>query len=169
MTQEQMQESDICGAPTTNGGECTNKAESCPWHDEDGNRTDKQTGRKGKYNEETVEKILEAARNGLPLKSCARAGGITQKTFYQWMDRKSEFSKKVKSARAEAEQDLAKEARKKDPRYVLTRSFKWDKPSADTVINNQMSQKQSQQQSTREKLAQYYQEKQEEENTDEQD
>ena len=138
---------EICGAETNAGGECKNPAESCPWHDEDGNRTDVETGRKGKYNEETVEKIIEAAKEGLPLKGCARAGGIDQSTLYEWLndDRKQEFSSRLKSARAKAEKKLAKEARKKDPRYLLTRSFKWDKPSADTEVNvqNQMAQKQN--------------------------
>lgn len=166
--QQQTQE-EICGAPTTDGGECTNNAESCPWHDENGNRTDKETGRPTKYNEKRVKKMIEAAKKGLPVPSIARAGGINTDTLYEWKERYPEFSERLKQARTEAELKLAEQAQEKDPRYVLTRSFKWDKPSADTVINNQMSQSQSQQQSTREKLAQYYQEKQEEETSDEQD
>ena len=152
----------ICGAETSKGGKCQNKAESCPWHDEDGNTLDNNAGRKGKYSEERVNKILEAAENGLPMRSLARAGAIETSTLYEWMDKYPEFSEQVKEARTKAEMKLAKQARQKDPRYILTRSFKWDKPSADTVINNQMSQSQMQEQSVSDKLAEYYREKMEE-------
>jgi len=141
-----MTDKEICGAETSSGGKCQNPAKSCPWHDENGERTDVETGRKGKYNEETVEAIVEAAKEGLPLRSCARAGNIDESTFYAWMDEKEEFSERVKEARTKAEMKLAKQARKKDPRYILTRSFNWDKPSADTQVNvnNRLAQKQSQ-------------------------
>lgn len=125
----QKEKQEICGAETNNGGTCQNKADSCPWHDEDGNRTDVENGRKGKYNEETISRIVEAAREGLPLKSCARAGNITEETLYTWIDEKDDFSERLNEARSEAERELAKLAREKDPRYILSRSYKWEKPT----------------------------------------
>lgn len=142
--QKQETNSNICGASTTNGGTCQNDAEACPWHDENGERTDTSTGRKTKYNESRVQDIIDAAEDGLPMHSLARAGGISTDTLYTWINDKPEFSERLKQARTKAERRFAKQAAKKDPRYMLTRSFKWDKPSADTVINNRMSQSQGQ-------------------------
>lgn len=157
---------EICGAETNRGGTCQNKAESCPWHNENGERTDVENGRKTKYNEERVQDMVDAAKDGLPMHSIARAGGISVETLYTWMDEKPDFSERLKQARTEAERKLAKEAAKKDPRYMLTRSFKWDKPSADTVINNTMQQSQSQEESFTEALQEAYKEVSEGEKTD---
>jgi len=162
MTQEQMQEPDICGAETTDGGKCTNKADSCPWHDENGDRTDKAPGRPTKYSEKRVKKMIEAAKKGLPVPSIARAGGINTDTLYDWKKKYPEFSERLKQARTEAELKLAEQAQEKDPRYVLTRSFKWDKPSADTVINNQMSQSQKQESNVMQRMQEAYKELEEE-------
>jgi len=163
MSQKQVQkqetsEQEICGAPTTKGGKCSNFAESCPWHDSEGNKLDTDAGRPSKLTPERQERMIEAAETGLPMTGIARAGGIDPSTLYEYMDKYEEFSNKLKEARNKAEMKLAKEAKKKDPRYILTRSFNWDKPSADTVINNNMSQKQSQGQKVLQRMQEAYKE-----------
>jgi len=160
-TQETKNNQEICGAETSRGGTCQNVKDSCPWHNTD---NPPENGRDPKFTEDRKQKMIEAAETGLPMKSIARAGGIDRSTLYRWLDEedKQDFKDRLKQARNKAEQQLAVEARKKDPRYILTRSFKWDKPSADTVINNQMMQSQKQEQSTGDKLADLYKEKMEE-------
>ena len=65
--------------------------------------TDKQkpkVGRKGKYSPELVNELMDFISCGMSNKSACEGAGISEKTFYEWMD-KSEFSKKVNKAHAE--------------------------------------------------------------------
>lgn len=60
--------------------------------------------RKTKYTPETVEKITNAVREGLPFETAAALASIAAGTFYRWMENKSEFCEAVKKAQSEFEQ-----------------------------------------------------------------
>lgn len=76
---------ELCGAPTTKGGECQNTAKSCPWHSDDEEPPD--TGRPSKLSYERQEQIAEAIEQGRSLNSASRMAGITPNTVYNWLDR----------------------------------------------------------------------------------
>lgn len=59
-------------------------------------------GRKTKYTPETVAKIIESVSVGTPHRYAAAYAGISHETFYQWMEKKTEFSDAVKNAEARA-------------------------------------------------------------------
>lgn len=64
----------------------------------------KTPGRKPLYTPERVEAILNALRQGETDKLASKIGGITQTTFYEWINTKPEFAEAVKSAKAEFEE-----------------------------------------------------------------
>ena len=75
---------DICGAETTKGEPCQNKAESCPWHNTD---NPPENGRDSKLTKEREEQIAQAIERGKSINSAARMAGITPQTVYNWLDR----------------------------------------------------------------------------------
>jgi len=75
---------DLCGAPTSKGGECQNPAESCPWH---GTDDPPKNGRPSKLSYDRQEKIATAVEAGKSLTSAARMAGVDRTTVYGWIDR----------------------------------------------------------------------------------
>lgn len=75
---------ELCGAETTNGGTCQNKAGSCPWHNVE-NPPD--NGRPTKLSYERQEKIATALEKGKSLNSAARMAKVDPATVYNWIDR----------------------------------------------------------------------------------
>lgn len=69
----------------------------------------KGTGRPTKFTEQTVNRILEAIRNGLSYRHAVQAAGISYDTFLRWMEKGEnarsgkfrEFFDQVKKAEAE--------------------------------------------------------------------
>jgi hypothetical protein len=61
-------------------------------------------GRKTKYTPETVNKITDAVREGLPFETAAALASISSFTFYDWKAQKPEFSEAIEKARSEFEQ-----------------------------------------------------------------
>lgn len=59
-------------------------------------------GRKSKYTPETVDKLLSVLRAGATIKDACAYVGISQETFFQWVNRKPEFSEAVKKAQSES-------------------------------------------------------------------
>lgn len=55
-------------------------------------------GRKTKYTPETVDKLVMAVKLGAPFNLACNYAGISQDTFYHWMNTKPEFSESIKSA-----------------------------------------------------------------------
>lgn len=55
-------------------------------------------GRKAKYNPERVRTIVDAISSGSYYCDAAKKAGISESTFYEWMQSKAEFSEAVKSA-----------------------------------------------------------------------
>ena len=74
----------------------------------------KKTGRKLKINEEVIEAFLGAIKGGAPIKSACGCAGISETTFYKWMnwadsDRKdastyAQFRDNIKKAQGQAAQ-----------------------------------------------------------------
>ena len=58
-------------------------------------------GRRTKYTPETVDKITQAIRLGATYKLACDYAGISEDTFYQWRNTKSEFSEAIKLAEGE--------------------------------------------------------------------
>lgn len=60
-----------------------------------------KAGRRTKYTPDTIKAILDAIKvGGSDVDACAHAG-ISQDTFYEWMNSKSEFSEQVTRARTD--------------------------------------------------------------------
>lgn len=59
-------------------------------------------GRKTKYTPETVAKIIQAIDMGATFELAAGYGGISTSTFYDWVEKKSEFSDALKLAEGRA-------------------------------------------------------------------
>ena len=59
-----------------------------------------KVGRKSQYTPDRVHKICDAIENGETNKHAAELAGITEKTFYEWCNSKSEFSESVKKAQS---------------------------------------------------------------------
>lgn len=139
----EQQENNICGAETLKGGKCQNPAQSCPWHNENGERTQKSPGRKKKL-PQIKNKLLEAAEKGTTKEGCARYAGIHESTLYDYLNENPEFEQEFKRARAKGEQKLMEKVTEKNPRFVLERSYDYTKSKADTEVNvnNQLAQKQ---------------------------
>lgn len=58
-------------------------------------------GRPTKYTKETIEKVCQGLRQGLTYKYAAEIAGISEKTFYEYMNEFSHFSQAVEAAKAE--------------------------------------------------------------------
>lgn len=70
----------------------------------DNEKTPAKMGRTPKDTPEVRAIIIDAIRNGDTNEVAANKGGITRKTFYEWMNTKSDFCGAVKSAKAEYEE-----------------------------------------------------------------
>lgn len=57
---------------------------------------------KGKYTEERVRLIVNAVEQGVPYRHAAAIAGITESTFFDWLNRKPQFSEAIKSAEGRA-------------------------------------------------------------------
>jgi hypothetical protein len=55
-------------------------------------------GRKSKYTPETVQKITQAIELGATYELACGFAGIAPATFYDWMNKKPEFSEAIKTA-----------------------------------------------------------------------
>lgn len=62
-----------------------------------------QRGRKPDYTQERINIISKALAEGKTNVDAARAGGITESTFYEWQNKHPEFSEAVKRAKADYE------------------------------------------------------------------
>jgi len=60
-----------------------------------------KVGRKPQYTPDRVRKICDAIESGETNKHAAELAGITEKTFYEWYNSKSEFCELVKKAKEE--------------------------------------------------------------------
>lgn len=60
----------------------------------------KKVGAKGKYNDEIVQKISGAIALGGTDQDACHIAGINKDTFYEWMNKKPEFSDAIKKAKA---------------------------------------------------------------------
>lgn len=65
--------------------------------------------RKTKYTKELVDAICQSIRKGANKRAAVIAAGISESTFYEWMNTKPEFSEKLEAA----EQELIKTAEHK--------------------------------------------------------
>ena len=59
----------------------------------------KKKGAKGKYNDEIVQKICGAIALGATNKEACYVAGINEDTFYQWVNRKPDFTESIKKAK----------------------------------------------------------------------
>jgi len=127
---------EVCGAETTDGGECQNRAGEngrcwIPSHnDPDAENPHGAPSQLDEYREE----ILQYAREGLSIKTCAEAAGVDESTMYRWMDRNENFRKSFKRARSEgarllAVQGLAEDSGKDTSmaKFLLERSHGYTK------------------------------------------
>lgn len=119
-----------CGHPTNDDGECKNPAGSngrcwIPSHNPESDAD--QPGRNTKFTEERRHAIIDAAKNGLTQKGCARAAGIGESTLYEWLDAHPEFSERFRRARNQAEMELVEAVRHDDPKFILERSYDYTK------------------------------------------
>ena len=76
-------DTELCGAETTQGHSCQNKAGSCPWHGTE----DVDTGRPTKLSYERQESIATDIEAGRSMTSAARKTGVTPQTVINWMDK----------------------------------------------------------------------------------
>jgi len=74
------------------------------------------TGRKGKYTPENIQKVCKAIAQGKTDKDACKTINITTKTYYDWLQKKSEFCNAIKNAKREYEDwqntELVKDAKK---------------------------------------------------------
>lgn len=89
-------------------------------------------GRKGKYNDKIVKEICDKIEGGWTYKGAAVTSGITNETFWQWMDKKPDFSDSVSRASEKYQRFLLDkiEYAAQEPRnwgaaaWILERRFK---------------------------------------------
>lgn len=117
-----------CGWPTSDGHGCRNP----PTGDDgrcwiDGHGKAGPGGRPSKFNEDRKAAILDAAESGTTVEGCARAAGIGVSTLYDWLDQYPEFSESFNRARARGEAELVREVVKRDPKFILERSYDYVK------------------------------------------
>lgn len=111
---------DICGSTDTASGEPCQNAPSrddgkCHLHTDAGDAV--QVGRDTKLTHQRQENIAQMLEQGQSVAAACRCNDISQKTFYQWLDRGddqeegiySEFSKRVARARGVGEASLVDE------------------------------------------------------------
>jgi len=77
-------DADLCGHPTSKGGECQNPADSCPWH---GTDDPPENGRPTKLSHAKQEAIAADIEQGRSMRSAARKQDLTPQTVMNWMQR----------------------------------------------------------------------------------
>ena len=81
-----------------------------------------------KYNEDwRIKEIMQAAREGVSIAGCARAGGISHETLCQWRNNNPEFSERFERARSEGERRLVKDVGTQRPDWLLATSYGYKK------------------------------------------
>ncbi|AGM11114.1 hypothetical protein M196_gp20 [Halorubrum tailed virus 4] len=83
-------DADLCGAPTSKGGECQNAAESCPWHNVD---ETPDGGRKTglEKDPDLIDRVADRlAAKDTVAEACAEIPGITEDQYYAWRRRADE-------------------------------------------------------------------------------
>ena len=94
-------------------------------------------GRKAKYCEEKVTTICDALRNGETKQKAAKLADISEDTFYEWQNTKSEFSEAVKDALKDYEEwqrtELLSEATRSLKKLVC--GMEYDEVSTETYID----------------------------------
>jgi hypothetical protein len=70
------------------------------------------TGPPTKKTPETIQRMIETARTGLPLRFVAAAGGVTLQTLGDWRDNDKAFGLAIEQARAESVRERWEEIRK---------------------------------------------------------
>jgi len=114
-------DTELCGAETTDGTPCENHAESCPWHNTD---NPPKNGRDSKLSKEREEKIAQAIEAGKSMTIAARKAGVSRNSVYSWIEKGedqdegiyADFHDRIRRARGEGEDfylslalDMAKE------------------------------------------------------------
>lgn len=106
----------------------------------------RKRGRPSKATPETRARILDYLRRGLFAESAARLAGISERTFYEWLERSDAgdpefagFSAAVKRATDEAEDDALRRIREGSPGWQGSAWFlerrlrdRWHPPRVDT-------------------------------------
>jgi hypothetical protein len=77
-----MTNDELCGAETTNGGTCQNKAESCPWH---GVENPPDNGRPTKLTKEVVDNITTHIAEGKSDNAAFRLEDLHPSTKGNWL------------------------------------------------------------------------------------
>jgi transposase-like protein len=100
-----------------------------------------------KYTPEKAKEIVDLIRDGNYNITAALCCGISESTFYKWIEDHPEFSESIKQARAESERDAVKNIKKaaKDTwqaeAWFLERTNyrKWGKVDTHNVVNKNLS------------------------------
>ena len=61
-----------------------------------------------KYNEETINAIADAIKDGETIETACKIAGITKTTFYEWMadEGKTDFADAIKKAKSEFQETI---------------------------------------------------------------
>jgi len=131
---------EVCGAETTDGGECQNRAGEngrcwIPSHNDPD--AENPHGRDFSIAEDDHEDILQAARIGMSKSGCARAAGVSHTELRRYLDSNENFRSAFMRARSKGERRLVEEAlfeRDDQPnmndqhaRFLLSTSFDYVK------------------------------------------
>lgn len=122
-----------CSGTTTDGTRCENYADSCPWHNVEGEKP--KNGRNTKLSHELQERLATDLEAGVPVCHAAPKNGISEDTYYRWLRRGeeqdeglfSDFSERVSRAEAHGKASLISDAiriaRKKDDARALLKAY----------------------------------------------
>ena len=84
-----------------------------------------------------IEKILDAAKQGVSIAGCARAGGIGESTLHDWLNKETEehveFSERFQRARSEGERRLVEDVADRRPDWLLATSYDYTKTEAKEI------------------------------------
>jgi hypothetical protein len=129
-----MTDDDICGHPTGDGGKCQNpptEGDHC-WIDTHGGDVSGH-GRDFSIGETDHEDILDAARDGVSKRGCARAAGVSHTELQRYLDAHPDFRASFARARNQGERTLICDGLR-DPdtdssmaKFLLASSFDYKK------------------------------------------
>lgn len=129
-----MTDDDICGHPTGDGGKCQNpptEGDHC-WIDSHGGDVSGH-GRDFSIDENDHEDILEAARDGVSKRGCARAAGVSKDALDRYLGVNDDFRDSFMRARNSGERTLIRDGLR-DPdtdssmaKFLLASSFDYKK------------------------------------------
>jgi len=140
-----MSDDDICGHPTADGSPCQNTptdGDSC-WLDSHGGSAS-PSGRDFSIDESDHDDILQAARDGMSKRGCARAAGVSHTELQRYLDHHEQFRSTFIRARHTGEQKLVRGPLIDDPddpvdidgqhaRFLLSTSFDYKKTEKQEV------------------------------------